>query len=59
MNKSLKRYNLRRLSPGRNRKYEQTNLKYEFETVIVKLPTNKSSGPNDFKGNAVKHIEKT
>ena len=66
MDKFLERYNLSRLTHRRTEQ-SQTNMNRpitstEIETVIKKLPTNKSAGPDEFylsQVNSVKHLEKS
>ena len=50
MDKFLERYNLLRLNQDEIEKTNGPITGTEMETVIKKLPTNKSPGPNGFTG---------
>ena len=50
MDKFLEKYNLPRLNQGEAEKKNRPITRTEIETVIKKLPTNKSPGPNGFTG---------
>ena len=50
MDKFLERYNLPRLNQGEIENMNQLITSTEIETVIKKLPTNKSPGPGGFTG---------
>ena len=50
MDKFLERYNLPRLNQEETENTNRPITSTEIETVIKKLPTNKSSGPDGFKG---------
>ena len=50
MNKFLEKYNLLRLKQDETEKMNRPITSIEIETVIKKLPTNKSPGPNGFTG---------
>ena len=50
MDKFLERYNLPRLNHEEIENVNRPITSTEFETVIKKLPTNKSPGPDDFTG---------
>ena len=50
MDKFLERYNLPRLNQEEIEKMNGPITRTELETVIKKLPTNKSPGPHDFTG---------
>ena len=50
MDKFLERYNLPRLNQDEIEKMNKPITSTEFETVIKKLPTNKSPGPDGFTG---------
>ena len=47
MDKFLEMYNLK-TEPGRKRKYEQTNHKYEIKCVIRKIPSKSSGTDGEF-----------
>ena len=48
MDKFLEKYNLPRLNQEEREKMNGPNTRTEIETVIKKLPTNKSPGPDGF-----------
>ena len=50
MNKFLERYNFPRLNQEELENINRRITSYETETVIKKLPTNKSPGPDGFTG---------
>ena len=50
MDKFLKNYNLSRLNQDEIEKMNGPNTRTEIETVIKKLPMNKSPGPDGFTG---------
>ena len=50
MDKYLEKYNLPRLNQDEIEKMNRTITRTEIETVIKKLPTNKSPGPDGFTG---------
>ena len=50
MNKFLERYNLPRLNQEEIENMNRPITRTEIETVIKKLPTNKSPGPDGFTG---------
>ena len=50
MDKFLERYNLPRLNQEETENTNRPITSTEIETVIKKLPTNKSSGPDGFTG---------
>ena len=50
LNKFLERYNLPRLNQEEIENMNRTIQSTEIETVIKKLPTKRSPGPEDFKG---------
>ena len=50
MDKFLKRYNLPRLSQEEIEYMNRPVTSAEIETVILKLPTNRSPGPDGFTG---------
>ena len=50
MDKFLERYNLPRLNQDEIEKMNSPITRTEIETVIKKLPTNKSPGPDGFTG---------
>ena len=49
MDKFLERYNLPRLNQDETENMNRPITSNEIETVIKKLPTNKSPGPDGFK----------
>ena len=59
MDKFLEKYNLPRLNQDEIEKMNRPITRTEIETVIKKLPTNKSPGPDGFTGNSIKHLEKS
>ena len=50
MDKFLERYNLPRLNQEETENMNRPITSNEIETVVKNLPTNKSSGPDGFKG---------
>ena len=50
MDKFLEKYNLPRLNQDKIEKMNGRITRTEIETVIKKLPTNKSPGPDGFTG---------
>ena len=46
------------MEPGRNRKYQQIIISTEIETVIEKLPTDKSPGTTASQANSIKHLRR-
>ena len=50
MDKFLEKYNLPRLNQDEIEKMHGPITRTEIETVITKLPTNKSPGPDSFTG---------
>ena len=50
MDKFLEKYSLPRLSQDEIEKMNGPIMRTEIETVIKKLPTSKSAGPNGFTG---------
>ena len=50
MDKFLEKYNLPRLNQDEIKKMNRSITSTEIETVILKLPTNKSPGPDGFTG---------
>ena len=57
LHKFLERYNLPRLNQEEIENMNRPVTSTEIETVIKKLPTNKSPGPDGFKVNSIKHLE--
>ena len=51
MDKFLERYNLPRINQGEIQKMNRPITRTEIETVIKKLPTNKSPGPDGILSN--------
>ena len=47
------------MEPGRNRKYQQIIISTEIETVIEKLPTDKSPGTTAFTSKFYQTFEKS
>ena len=58
MDKFLENYNLLRLNQDELEKMNGPITSTEIETVILKIPKNKSLGPDGFTGNSIKHLEK-
>ena len=59
VDKFLGRYNLPRLNQEEREKINRPIRSTETETVILKLPTNKSSGPDGFTGKFCQTLEKS
>ena len=59
MEKFLERYNLPRLKQEEIENTKRPITSREIESVIKKFPTNKSLVPPGFKGNDIKHLEKS
>ena len=59
MDKFLDRYNLPRLKQEETENMNRPITSNEIETVIKNLPTNKSPGPDGFKGEFYQHLEKS
>ena len=59
MDKFLEKYNLSRLNQDEIEKMNGPITRTEIETVIKKLPTNKSPGSDGFRGEFFKHLEKS
>jgi len=59
IDKILEKYNLPRLNQDEREKMKGPITRTEIETVIKKLPTNKSPGTDAFTANSVKHLEKS
>ena len=59
MHKFLDRYNLPRLNQEEIENMNRPITNTEIETMIKNLPTNKSPGPDGFKENSIKHLEKS
>ena len=59
MDKVLEKYSLPRLNNEEIEKMNGPITSTETETVITKLPTHKSSGPDGFTGDSIKHLEKS
>ena len=59
MDKFLERYNLPRLNQEEIENMNRPVTCNEIETVIKNLPTNKSTGPDGFTVNSIKHLEKS
>ena len=58
LDKFLEKYNLPRANEDEIKKMNGPITSTEIETVIKKLPTNKSSGPDGFQENSIKHLQK-
>ena len=59
MDKFLESNNLPRLNQEEIENQNRPITSIEIETVILKLPTNKSLGPDGFTTNSIKHLEKS
>ena len=59
MDKFLEKYNLPRLNQDEIEKTSRQIMRTEIETVIKKLPTNRSPAPDGFTSNSIKHLEKS
>ena len=57
--KFLEKYHLPRLNQEEIEKMNGPITRTEIETVIKKLPTNRSPGPDSFTSNSTKHLEKS
>ena len=55
----LKKFNLPRLNQEEIEIMNNPITNAEIETVIKKLPKNKSPGPMASQGNSIKHLEKS
>ena len=58
MNKFLEKCNLPRLNQDEIEKMNRPITRTEIETVIKKLPTNKSPGPDGFTGEILSNIQR-
>ena len=59
MEKFLEKYNLPKVNQKEIENLNRPITSTEIETVIKNLPTNKSPGPDGFKGNSTKNSEKS
>ena len=59
MDKYLEMHNLPRLNQEEIENMNRTITSTEIETVMKNLPTNESPGPDGFKGNSIKRLEKS
>ena len=59
MDKFLENYNLPRLNQDETEKMNGPITRTEIETVIKKLPTNRSPAPDGFTSNSIKHLGKS
>ena len=59
MDKFLERYNLPRLKQEEIENMNRPITSTEIESVILKLPTNKSPRPDGFTGKFYQHLEKS
>ena len=59
MDKFLQRYNLPRLNQEETENINRTITSNEIETVVKKLPKNRSPGPCASQVNSIKHLEKS
>ena len=59
MDKFLEKHNLLRLNQEEIENMNSPITSTEIDTVIKNLPTNKSPGPDGFKVNSIKHLEKS
>ena len=59
MDNFVEKYSLSKLNQDEIEKMKGPITRTEIETVIKKLPTNKSPGPDGFTGNSIKHLEKS
>ena len=59
MDKFLEKYNLSRLNQDEIEKMNGPITSTKIETVIKKLPTNESPGPDASRANSIKHLEKS
>ena len=59
MDKLLEKHNLPRLNQEEIENINRSITSTEIETVIKNLPTNKIPGPDGFKENSIKYLEKS
>ena len=59
MDEFLEKYNLPKLNQEETENLNRFIISMEIETVIKKLPTNKSPGPDDLQVNSTKNLEKS
>ena len=59
MDKFLEKHNLPRLNQGEIENINRQITSNEIETVILKLPTNKSQDQMASQANSIKHLEKS
>ena len=57
--KFLEMYNLPRLNQDEIENMNRPMASNETESIILKFPTNKSSGPDGFTINSTKHLKKS